>query len=96
MVSSFDGVWIFGSYLMVTLRLYRVHFSQLFAIHFDHFLSECEGEGLRTDFKELDLERSVLYSPLLPDELIETRFPNLSRAVRGGIGDPGLRAYALL
>jgi hypothetical protein len=48
-------------------------------------LTESEVKGLNAGIKEFDLKSPVLDLPLLPDELIETRFSNLARTVRGGI-----------
>jgi hypothetical protein len=48
-------------------------------------LTECERKGLNAGIKKFDLKRSVFYSTLLPDELIETGLSNLAGAVRGGI-----------
>ena len=48
-------------------------------------LAERERKDLDTRIEEFYLKGVVLYSPLLPYELIEPRLPNFARAVRAAI-----------
>src|SRR5258706_6721376 len=49
-------------------------------------LAEREREHLDAGIEEFDLEGHVFDRPLLPDQLIHPRFPNLARAIGAGIG----------
>jgi hypothetical protein len=51
----------------------------------DAWLAECEYKGLHTRVKKFDLDSAIVYLPLLPDELVETRLANLAGPVRGRI-----------
>jgi len=48
--------------------------------------TECKRKGLDAGIKEFDLKGPVFNLPLLPDELIHPRLPNLARAIGPGIG----------
>ena len=49
-------------------------------------LAKGERKGLNAGIEELDLKGHIFGRPLLPDELIHPRLPNLARAIGAGIG----------
>jgi hypothetical protein len=69
----------------LTLRKSKLHSCRSIPSSFSNFLPKRERKGLNAGIKEFDLNRSVFYSTLLPDELIESGLSNLAGAVRGGI-----------